>query len=276
MAPRALMTPSTWTLMFLVVVALAALAAAIGWFVDGFYAEDGATLEARARYGGLVILVVMVPLALGAVVAERRDHALAHPVMLGVVAHIGFMNGVLAFNYHENELFVVYSALVGLCLLLGVIGLIEFARFVDPPRPTPAIRLASVTLVLAAVTGYGYWISEVIGALVDDTVAQSLTGTDLPANAARVVDMAIMLPLVAYGGVSLWSGRGRGLAISAVMSTFLILIGLTVIVMEIGLVNTTDRDLDVAMVAGFGFTISLSSMAAVINYRALARGGTRN
>jgi hypothetical protein len=261
--------------MFIVAAALAALAAATGWFVDGFYTEGKATLEARARYGGLVILVVMVPLALVAYVLEQRDHPLPDPVMLGLVAHLGFMHGVLAFNYRENELFVLYSAIVGLCLLLGVTGLTDFARSVDPPRQTPAIRLASAGLVLAAVIGYGYWISEVTTALTDDTIAQGLTGTDLPANAARVIDMAIMLPLAAFGGANLWRGRGHGLAISAVMSTFLIFIGFTVIAMEIGVVNTTDRDLVVAMIAGFGFTIGLSLMAAAITYRALALSAAR-
>ena len=53
------------------------------------------------------------------------------------------------------------------------------------------------------------------------------------------------------------------------MSTFLVLIGSTVIVMELGVVDATDRDLDGALIGGFGFTIGLSLMAAAITYRAL-------
>ena len=263
------MTQSTWTLTFLIAVALAGCAAATGWFVDGFYAEDGAALEAKGRYGDLAILVVMVPLGLSAFVLERRNHHWARAVMLGLVAHLGFMYGVLAFDYHENALFAVYSTVLGLCLLLGVTGLIDFARSVHPPPTTLAIRLASVGLLLAVLVGYGFWASDVVAALVNDATAESLSGTDLPANAARVFDMAIMLPLTAFGAVKLRTHRGEGLAISAVMSTYLILIGLTVIVMEVGLANTTDLDLDAGKIAGFAFTISLSLIAAVITYRAL-------
>lgn len=60
------------------------------------------------------------------------------------------------------------------------------------------------------------------------------------------------------------------------MSTFLILIGLTVIFMEIGLARTTDLDLDTGKIAGFGFTITLSLIAAVITYRALGRSPTHS
>lgn len=273
--PRALMTRSAWDRTFLVLVALAACAAAIGWFGDGFYAEDGATLEAKGRYGGLVILVGIVPLGLGALVFERRDHPWARAVMLGLVAHLGFMHGVLAFDYHENALFVVYSVMLGLCLLLGVTGLIDFNRSVDQPPTTPAIRLASVGIALAVLVGYGYWVSDVVNALLDDTVAVSLKGTDLPANAARVIDMAIMLPLAAFGAARLWARRGDGLAISAVMSTFFVLIGVTVVVMEVGLANMTDMDLDTGKIIGFAFTITLNLMAVVLTYRAIGDGAAR-
>ncbi len=267
--PNALMTRSMWMLAFLATVLLAACAAGTGWFMDGFYAGDGTTLEAKGRYGDLAILILVVPLGLGAFVLERRSRPWARAVMLGVVAHLGFMYGVLAFDYDENALFAVYSAMLGLCLLLGVTGLIDFARSVHRPPTTPAIRLGSVGLLLAVLAGYGFWANDVIVALVNDTTAESLSGTDLPANAARVLDMAIMLPLTAIGAARLWTHDGEGLAISAVMSTYLVLISSTVIVMEVGLANTTNLDLDTGKIAGFVFTISLSLTAAVITYRAL-------
>ena len=138
--------------MFLIAVALAASAAATGWFVDGFYAEDGATLEAKGRYGDLAILI-LVPLGLAAFALERA-HFWARPAMLGLAVHLGFMYGVLAFDYHENALFIVYSAVVGLCLFLSVTGLTAFARSVEPSSTTPTIHLASLALLLAVLTGY--------------------------------------------------------------------------------------------------------------------------
>ena len=268
--PTEWVTRSAWTWLFLAVVALAACAAATGWFVDGFYADDGNTLAAKGRYGDLVILVVMVPLGLRAYMLERRHCPCARPIMLGLVAHLGFMYGVLAFNYRENALFVVYSTVLGLCVLLAVTGLTDFARSIDQPEQTLATRLASIALLLAVLVGYGFWVSDVVNALLDDTAAESLSGTDLPANAARVIDMAIMLPLTAVGAARLWTRRGDGLAIAATMSTYLILIGLTVVVMEVGLANTTDQDLDIGKIAGFGFTISLSVIAGIVTYRALS------
>lgn len=134
-------------------------------------------MKAKGRYGDLAILVLIVPLGLCAFVLERRDHPWARAVMLGLVAHLGFMYGVLAFDYHENALFAVYSALLGLCLLLGVTGLIDFARSVHRPPTTPAIRLASVGLLLAVLAGYGFWVSDVIAALVNDTTQPTWTST---------------------------------------------------------------------------------------------------
>lgn len=269
--PTAWATRSTWTWTFLAVLALAAGAAATGWFVDGFYADDGVTLEARGRYGDLAILVVMVPLGLGAFALERRVHPWGRPFMLGLVVYLGFMHGVLAFNYRETALFAVYSTVLGLCVLLAATGLIDFARSVGQPEKMPATRLATIALLLAVLAGYGYWVGDVVNALVNDTTAETLRGTDLPANAARVIDMAIMLPLNAFGAARLWTRRGDGLAIAATGSTFLVLIGFTVVVMEVGLATTTDQDLDIGKIAGYGFTISLSLVAAIITYRALGR-----
>ena len=63
-----------------------------------FYAEDGATLEAKGRYGDLAILI-LVPLGLGAFALERAQHfSVARPVMPGLAVHLGFMHGLLAFN----------------------------------------------------------------------------------------------------------------------------------------------------------------------------------
>ncbi|TPV93211.1 MAG: hypothetical protein B7733_21850 [Myxococcales bacterium FL481] len=131
-------------------------------------------------------------------------------------------------------------------------------------------------MLAAVVLGYGFWVRDVVTALSTGMPAESLRGTQLPANAARVIDMAVMLPLAAVGGMRLWARRSYGLAATSVMSTFFILIALTVVMMEIGLVRATGSDPDVAKIAGFCFTMSLHGVVAILSYKAVASAEPRS
>ena len=84
------------------------------------------------------------------------------------------------------------------------------------------------------------------------------------------LDMAFILPSTIYGAINLWQNKDRGIWISVIMMIFFVLIGLSVITMEIGLMSKTGAELDAGKVYGFAFTALLNLIMLILTYSKLS------
>lgn len=264
------MNKQNWMSFYPIIIVLVIIASATGWFVDGFYDGNGALMAVKFRVYDLVLMTTMVPLGIVMFVLARTGRLWAKTFLLGTLIYLTFSYGINVFNCYQNQLFLIYIAILGLCLFSTIVGFIAIAERLENPPRIKLVKFISTVLLFNAVSGYGFWLSDAIGALIRGGGSMSIFGTDLPTNAAQVLDMGFMLPLTIVGAIKVWKYRSNGVLISAMMLVFFLLIGISVLSMEFGLLFSGFK-LDSGKVYGFGVVTALSIIMAVFTYRGYSR-----
>jgi len=172
---------------------------------------------------------------------------------------------IYAFSVHLNKLFLVYCAGLGVALF----SLIALARGLGPleallswnariPR-----RLAGGYLVLVGAAFAALWLMQLVPATVDGSTPPELAETGLFTNPIHVLDLAFILPLHILAGVWLWRRRAIGLALSAVVLAFGVLMSASicvlVVMMEVSAVSGGGAPIAVAMGA-----VSLGALGLLV------------
>ena len=86
-------------------------------------------------------------------------------------------------------------------------------------------------------------------------------------NPPQVFDMAFVLPLTVYGAIQILRSRKDGILISLATLVFFVLIGISVIIMEIALVVHTGIELDYGKVSSYSFISVINAITLVLAYR---------
>jgi len=175
-----------------VVAALAAAAAAAGLAVDGLY-RDNAFVSAGWRGNDWVTLVVAVPALAGAARLARRGDPRAQLVWLGALDAVLYNFAFYLFGSALNRLFVVYAAIVAL-----------------------ALAAAGFALFVAAGLGVAE-LAQVLGFAVGGGLPVVVERTGHPTHVVAALDLTLVVPYLALGGVLLWRRRPWGVVVAAVL-----------------------------------------------------------
>ena len=119
--------------------------------------------------------------------------------------------------------------------------------------------------MFSAIFGFGYWLYDALCSLL----TQSDEIGKLQVNVPQVFDMAIVLPFTIYGAIRLLRYKKDGILISLTTMIFFIFIGLSVIIMEIGLSANTRIEMDYGKVYSYSFISMINIISTVLTYRKL-------
>jgi hypothetical protein len=247
------------------------IAAASGWFIENLYEGDSALMAVKFRFNDLVLLTLITPLSVLMLILAFTGRLWARVFVLGIIMHVAFSYGITVFNSRQNHLFLMYIALLGLCVFSIVRGFPDTTQNVKKPSKSVLLRVTSVAIIFIAAIGFIYWLIEAVIAITNGGPSQFVNEMNLPVNAAQVLDMAFMLPLALYGGIKLWKYHSEGLFTTAVMLIFFMLIGISVVVMEIGLIRVAGLKMDFSKIASYSFISVLSLILTVFTYRFISR-----
>lgn len=259
-----------WISFFPIIIILVLVASATGWFVEDFYNNNSTVMAIKFRVYDLVLMTLIFPLSVVMFLLARSGRVWAKEFMLGILIYLAFSYGLIVFNCYQNQLFLIYIAIFSLCVFSTIIGFLDMAKSIKNPPKLKLIKIISIVLLFNAIAGYGFWLSDAIEALIRGEVSQTIAGTNLPVNAAQVLDIGFMLPLTIFGAIKLWKYQSDGITISAMMLVFFILIGISVISMEIGLL-INGLEMDISKLYGFGTITVLSIIMTVFTYRVLLK-----
>jgi hypothetical protein len=265
------MTKRNWISIFPIIIVLVIAAAASGWFIEEIYIKDSALMAVNFRSFDLVLLVLITPLSIVMLILAYTGRSWARVFVLGIIMYLAFTYGINVFSCHQNHLFLIYIALLGLCVVSIARGFPDIAQIIDTSSKTVLMRVLSITILFIALAGYVYWLSDAIGALFNGESTQNLIEKNIPVNVAQVLDMAFMLPFAIFGAIKLLKYHSEGLVISAVMLVFFMLIGMSVVTMEIRLSRITGSEMDFAKVYSYGFITVLSLVVTFFTYRYVSR-----
>lgn len=205
----------------LAVVALGFVASLTGFVSDDLYREAPAWLV--QCYGqDLSNLIAQMPALLVAAIFAARGCRKAVPVWFGLMIATVYSYVLYAFAVHQNRLYLVYCAVLGLSIyaLLSFLYRHRNARFADwlgrdVPRRAPAIFLLVVAALFLA-----RWLELDIAALVTGTAPAETVETGLPVNAVHSLDYAFLLPAMVLSAILLLRRHDLGYFLAPAMLAF--------------------------------------------------------
>ena len=257
---------AVWLWLTLPIAFLIATATGSELFVDDLFRGDAPTFVAQAIGQDLVTLGVALPALVVCGILASRGSERARLVWLGVLVYLVYTYVIYAFQVHFNQLFLVYLASLGCSLyaLIGGLATTDFehvkARFT---QRTP-VRAASVFLFVVAVLFYFSWLGEVVPALIAGEVPKSVTDNGTPTNGVHVLDMAWILPAMGLMALWLWRRLAMGYALAGVLLTFMSVLLLAIMAMEVS-INLYAQTAVLGMAVVFG-VVAAASLGMVVWY----------
>jgi hypothetical protein len=189
----------------------AAAAGAVTCFAPGLL-RGPAVMNGSARGTGLVVLVLSVPVLLGAMAWAARGSVRAQVVWLGAIGHLLYNAVMFLFGTPFNRAFPLYAAMLGLALwsAICVVRSVDVATLPEHFPPTAPVRVIAGYLGTVAVLNTALWLVRVVPGIVHSGPPAFLDGTGLPTNPVFVQDLAWWLPLAIVAAAWLWSRRPWG------------------------------------------------------------------
>lgn len=197
----------------IVLAALMAAQAALGLLAPGVY-RDVAWIKLTWFGNDLVTLLVAVPLLLGAVRLASRGSVRARLVWLGVLAYAVYNYAYYLLGAALNAHFALYLAAVlvaSVALIRGLLGT-DAAAIAGAFSEKTTVRTIGGYYVFVAVGLSAVWLGT--------WAAYAFAGRPTPVETeafhlVAALDMTLMVPALATGGVLLWRRRPWGFVLAA-------------------------------------------------------------
>jgi hypothetical protein len=268
-------TARRWFLILAAIAApLLAVAALAGVAWDDLYRGDAPSIAAQAIGQDWVTLLLAVPLLAGGLVAARRGSGLGHLIVLGVLAYAAYGYTLYTFGSRHNELFLVYVAILG-CAVWGLVaGFAALGRApADAPRPRLAWRWIGGYFVACAVAFAAIWLGDIVPALLRREPPPTVIAWDTPTNGVYVLDLAFVLPILAWTGIRLWRRDPGAVPIAGVLLFKVATLGLAILAMGVSEV-VRGGAVDAGLVAAFVIVTAVALAATTQYVWAVRRSGT--
>lgn len=197
--------------------AVLAVAVSAAGLHGGLY-RDNAWVTADQKGNDVVTLLVASVLVI-AVVRSTRGSLRARLVWLGTLAYMAYNFAFYLFGLAFNDAFLAYAAIVALssyALTLGIMGLDVPTLGAMFRAQTPVRGIAAYMLLVAAGLG-GAWISQSLAFAVNGTVPTIIQKTGSPTSIVFALDLVIVVPAMAVGGVLLWKRHPWGFLLGSIL-----------------------------------------------------------
>ena len=218
---RADVTSRTATVLTGVVIVAATIASIGGLAVHHLYTDDTAWATAALRGGDLVTLVLVVPGLIAATVLARRGSIRARLVWGGLLGYGVYNFAFYVFGAAFNDLFLAHVVAFSASIFALIAWAAELdattiaARFDErTPRRAVAVLLIAVAVVFATLWTTFSLTYAVSGHLT--LGAATLPGMHL----VFALDLSLMAPSMAVGGVWLWRRKPWGAVLATALCVF--------------------------------------------------------
>ena len=199
------------------VVLLAALASVTGVFVTDY--GDPPYWAASALGTDLVTLALAVPTLAASMVLSPRGSLRAQFTWVGTLAYLAYAYTFFAFGVAFNSLFPVYVAILSLAFWSDVILLSQMRaeRVRSHVLSCMPERTLGIYLFALAVLFLVVWMREIVTAILSGTTPPGVPEANLPVNPTHLLDLAFLLPLCAFSGISMWRHRAIGYLLAGML-----------------------------------------------------------
>lgn len=214
-----------WSGLIGVLVTAASLTGLLG---SAPYEQETENWATQARGQDIGNLVAVAVLAISGF-SYARGSFRASLVWVGALLYLVYAYIVYSLAVHFNDLFLVYVAILGLASYALMFSL-DRLRSRDAAFPgSPVRKLAGFTLSALGVLFALLWLSELIPAVIEREVPQSVLDAGLWVNPIHVIDLAIVLPAFVITGYLAVKGNRSGLFFVGPWLVFSALMGSSIV-----------------------------------------------
>lgn len=209
---------------------LIVVASAGGLLSAGTYSRETVSWAAQGIGQDLVNLVVIVPtLVISSLYVVRRTRP-ALFVLLGAMMYTIYTYSIYCFAVHFNQFFLVYCAILGLSAYATIVITSEtdIAGLKSWFDHGTSARLAAGLLFVLALAFSVLWLSEIVPAILRNTMPRSQQEAGLNTNPVHVLDLSIVLPGFFIASVLFWKKHTLGYLLVPTLLVFATLMDITI------------------------------------------------
>jgi len=199
-----------------------------GLFTPGFYHLETLNWQAQSVGQDIVNLFLICPLLLFLSVLIYLKKEYAFFIWAGTLLYLIYTYIIYCFNIHFNNYFILYCLSLGLSFYLFI-----YFIYIQLSRPATALtiknpRMIAVYFISVAILFYLLWLADIIPAISNNTIPESLLKAGLVTNPVHVLDLSIILPGILITGILLLKRRTIANILAPILLSFIILMDITI------------------------------------------------
>ena len=222
---------ASWLWLSIAAALLAVAGSLIALAVPSVYAGLTQTFLPQAIAQDVANLAIASPALLITAALALRGSLRAYLLWLGVLTFTVYNYVIYTFSIPFGPLFLLWVAVLGLCLhaLIGGVALADHTAVAERYTSPRAITLVAWSLIVTAVLFGLLWLSEDVPALLSGTTPKSVVDMALPTNPVHILDLGFFVPAVIITGVLLLKRRPFAYMVAPAAIAFLVLTGVPIL-----------------------------------------------
>ncbi len=209
---------------------LLVITSSTGIFMPDFYSNETLNWQEQSRGQDIIDLFLIAPSLLVTSILVFRNKSFAVPLWGGVILYLVYTFVIFCFDIHFNKMFILYCIILGVSFYSFMFFLVTQSGndFPDEFKKKPVIKFTGIYFLVISSVFLILWLSEILPAVIDNSVPQSLSDAGLVTNPVHVIDLSVILPGIFITGILLLKKRNLGFILVPVLLTFLILMDITI------------------------------------------------
>jgi hypothetical protein len=235
-------------------------------FPDVLYAKETANWYAQSVGQDIASLFFALPVLVISSLLAYRQNKKALLVWAGTLVYLIYTFLIYCFAIHFNQLFVLYSIILGLSVYLFLwFMLTQYRQPVKSWfRKEIPVRSFGFYMIAIGVLFYILWLMPVIPAIISNTTPKELTDAGLLTNPVHVLDLSVCLPGIIITGVLLLKRHPMGLLMTPVVLAFFVIMDISIATLMIVMRSKGLASNPVVMFVMFA--LAILSLAMLIIY----------
>lgn len=220
-----------WLWLSIAAALLAATGSVIALAMRSVYAGLTPAFLPQALAQDVANLALASPALLILAALALRSSLRAYLLWLGVLTFTVYNYFIYAFSIPFGPLFLLWVAVLGLCLyaMIGGVTMIDHTATAARFTSRRAITVVAWFLIVTALLFGLLWLSEDVPALLSGAAPKSVVDMALPTNPVHILDLGFFLPAVIITGVLLLKRRPIAYTVAPAFIVFLILTGVPIL-----------------------------------------------
>ena len=221
-----------WLWLSIAAALLAMAGSLIGLSVDLIYASLTPAFLPQALAQDIANLLIASPALLILAALALRGSLRAYLLWLGVLTFMVYNYVIYTFSIPFGPLFLVWVAVLGLCIyaVIGGVTAVDHRSVMARYTSRQAVITVGWFLIITALLFGLLWLSEDVPALLASARPQSVIDIGLPTNPVHILDLAFFLPAAIATGVLLLKRVPLAFTLAPGLIVFLILTGLPILI----------------------------------------------